>query len=134
MPSIGKNTPTNSSSEKVNSVGSSDESSGSEDRSYGSGDEKINMPTYDTAATEVTSSRNYTQPVHKSALKIIVGSFCALTAVGGGFLLIYGGNGLNNPNDTQKPMHQAMLGVGGAVLGFGLIFAGCYKNQHRTLI
>ena len=134
MPSIGKNTPTNNKSEIVSSAESDSETSSISDISDGSGDEGITIPSNSTAATAATYSRNYTQPFHTSALKIIVGSFCALTAVGGGFLLIYGGNGLNNPNDTQKPMHQAMLGVGGAVLGFGLMFAGCYANQHRTLI
>jgi hypothetical protein len=119
MPSIGKNISTNSSSEVISSAesDSDSESSSSIGNSNGSGDEGITIPP--GTASDVAVTGESTSPFFSCSLKTIVGTFCALTAIGGGILLIYGGNALNDPQDNHAGLHRAMLGTGVVMLSIG---------------
>jgi hypothetical protein len=132
MPRIGKNTPTNNSSEMISNADSDSESSSISESSDGSGDEGITILGNNKDVTNATALRGATLPANSSPLKILIGSFCALTAVGGGALLIYGGNELNDPKDSQRLMHQMMLLAGGIMLGVGSIAAGFSVHKPAT--
>jgi hypothetical protein len=78
---VSKNSETNSGSEIVSSVDSRNRSSSSVDSSDGSGEEGITISGSNAAATSATAPSGATLPAHLSPLKIIVGTFCALTAI-----------------------------------------------------
>lgn len=134
MPRIGKNIAADSSSEIIDHLDSHSNSASFSESSHGSGDEGITIPGSTTPVTSTPPSIEPTPSFLSLPLKAIIGTFCALTAVGGGVLLIYGGNALNNPEDSQGSMHRAMLGVGAAMLGVGSMLAkgSCVNNATTS--
>lgn len=117
MPRIGNNISTNSSSEIIGSAESDSESFSSIENGYGSGDEGITIPP--GPANDVAVTGESISPFFSCSLKTIVGTFCAINAIGGGILLIYGGNALNDPQDNHVGAHRAMLGAGAVMLSIG---------------
>ncbi len=102
--------------------------------SHGSGNEGITIPGSTTPVTTTPYLIEPTSGLLSSPLKAIIGTFCALTAVGGSVLVIYGGNALNNPEDSQALMHRTMLGIGSAMLGVGSMLAlgSCVNNATTS--
>ena len=123
MPRIGKNTAVDNSSEIIDHIDSHSSSASFSESSQGSGDEGITIPGTTTPVTTTPPSIEPTPGLLSSPLKTIIGTFCALTAVVGSVLVIYGGNALNNPEDSQGLMHHTMLGISAAMLGVGSMLA-----------
>ena len=132
MPSIGKNISTNSSSEIISSAESDSESSSSTEGSYGSGDEGITIPGSNAAATSVTTPIGATLPAHLSPLKIIVGTFCALTALSGGVMCMYASTHQDQNGSIKTDLERALLGVGLPMTLIGSILAigSCLYNPE----
>ena len=132
MPRIGKNISTNSSSEIISSAESDSESSSSTEGSYGSGDEGITIPGSNAAATSVTTPIGATLPAHLSPLKIIVGTFCALTALSGGVMCMYASTHQDQNGSIQTDLERALLGVGLPMTLIGSILAigSCLDNPE----
>ena len=132
MPRIGKNISTNSSSEIISSAESDSESSSSTEGSYGSGDEGITIPGNNAAATSVTTPIGATLPAHLSPLKIIVGTFCALTALSGGVMCMYASTHQDQNGSIKTDLERALLGVGLPMTLIGSIVAigSCLYNPE----
>jgi hypothetical protein len=132
MPHIGKNISTNSSSEIISSAESDSESSSSTEGSYGSGDEGITIPGSNAAATSVTTPIGATLPAHLSPLKIIVGTFCALTALSGGVMCMYASTHQDQNGSIKTDLERALLGVGLPMTLIGSILAigSCLYNPE----
>ena len=132
MPHIGKNISTNSSSEIISSAESDSESSSSTEGSYGSGDEGITIPGSNAAAPSVTTPIGATLPAHLSPLKIIVGTFCALTALSGGVMCMYASTHQDQNGSIQTDLERALLGVGLPMTLIGSILAigSCLYNPE----
>ena len=132
MPRIGKNISTNSSSEIISSAESDSESSSSTEGSYGSGDEGITIPGSNAAATSVTTPIGATLPAHLSPLKIIVGTFCALTALSGGVMCMYASTHQDQNGSIKTDLERAMLGVGLSMMFIGSVVAigSCLYNPE----
>jgi hypothetical protein len=132
MPHIGKNISTNSSSEIISSAESDSESSSSTEGSYGSGDEGITIPGSNAAATSVTTPIGATLPAHLSPLKIIVGTFCALTALSGGIMCMYASTHQDQNGSIKTDLERALLGVGLPMTLIGSILAigSCLYNPE----
>ena len=132
MPRIGKNISTNSSSEIISSAESDSESSSSTEGSYGSGDEGITIPGSNAAATSVTTPIGATLPAHLSPLKIIVGTFCALTALSGGVMCMYASTHQDQNGSIKTDLERALLGVGLPMTLIGSILAigSCLYNPE----
>ena len=132
MPRTSKTTSTNISSEIVSSVDSRYESSSSIDSSDGSGDEGITIPERNAAATSATTPSGATLPTHLSPLKIIVGTFCALTALSGGIMCMYASTHHNQNGSIQTDLERALLGVGLPMTLIGSILAigSCLDNPE----
>ena len=134
MPHIGKNISTNSSSEIISSAESDSESSSSTEGSYGSGDEGITIPGSNAAATSVTTPIGATLPAHLSPLKIIVGTFCALTALSGGIMCMYASTHQDQNGSIQTDLERALLGVGLPMMLIGSVAAigSCVHNSETA--
>ena len=132
MPRIGKNISTTSSSEIISSAESDSESSSTNEGSYGSGDEGITIPERNAAATSATTPSGATLPTHLSPLKIIVGTFCALTALSGGIMCMYASTHHNQNGSIQTDLERALLGVGLPMTLIGSIVAigSCLYNPE----
>jgi hypothetical protein len=117
MPRVSKKAFSNSTSEEV-SASDSDSSSDSITQ-YGSGDEGAAIPTGNANDISSTNAPTPTPYGFPGPLRAIVGTFCAVTAVAGGIMLIYGGIPRNYPVDDQADLHRAMVGSGAAILGIG---------------
>jgi hypothetical protein len=132
MPRIGKSIPSNNSSEIVSNIDSGSESSSSVDSSDGSGDEGITIPERNAAATSATTPSGATLPTHLSPLKIIVGTFCALTALSGGIMCMYASTHQDQNGSIQTDLERALLGVGLPMTLIGSIVAigSCLYNPE----
>ena len=132
MPRIAKNTTINNSSEIISSADSDSESSSISASSYGSGDEGITIPERNAAATSATTPSGATLPTHLSPLKIIVGTFCALTALSGGIMCMYASTHHNQNGSIQTDLERALLGVGLPMTLIGSILAigSCLDNPE----
>jgi len=130
MPRIGKSTPSNNNSEIVSSVDSGSESLSSD----GSGDEGITIRENNTNATSATTSSASTLPTHISPLKIIVGTFCALTAVSGGIMCMYASTHQDQNAAIKSDLDRALLGVGLPMMLFGSLVAigSCVYNSETA--
>ena len=130
MPRIGKSTPSNNNSEIVSSVDSGSESLSSD----GSGDEGITIRENNTNATSATTSSATTLPTHISPLKIIVGTFCALTAVSGGIMCMYASTHQDQNAAIKSDLDRALLGVGLPMMLFGSLVAigSCVYNSETA--
>ena len=129
---ISKNSETNSGSEIVSSVDSRNRSSSSVDSSDGSGEEGITISGSNAAATSATAPSGATLPAHLSPLKIIVGTFCALTALSGGIMCMYASTHHNQNGSIQTDLERALLGVGLPMTLIGSILAigSCLDNPE----
>jgi len=134
MPRIGKSTPSNNSSEIVSNIDSGSESSSSVDSSDGSGDEGITIPENNANETSATTSSASTLPAHLSPLKIIVGTFCALTAVSGGIMCMYASTHQDQTAAIKSDLDRALLGVGLPMMLFGSLVAigSCVYNSETA--
>ena len=132
MPRIAKNTTINNSSEIISSADSDSESSSISASSYGSGDEGITIPESNAAATSATAPSGATLPAHLSPLKIIVGTFCALTAIGGGIMCMYASTHQDQNGSIKTDLERAMLGVGLSMMFIGSVVAigSCLYNYE----
>lgn len=132
MPRIAKNATINNSSEIISSADSDSESSSISASSYGSGDEGITIPESNAAATSATNPSGATLPAHLSPLKIIVGTFCALTAIGGGIMCMYASTHQDQNGSIKTDLERAMLGVGLSMMFIGSVVAigSCLYNSE----
>ena len=132
MPRIAKNTTINNSSEIISSADSDSESSSISASSYGSGDEGITIPESNASATSATTPNIATLPAHLSPLKIIVGTFCALTAIGGGIMCMYASTHQDQNGSIKTDLERALLGVGLPMTLIGSILAigSCLYNPE----
>ena len=129
---IGKNISTNNNSEIVSSVDSRYESSSSVDSSDGSGDEGITIPGSNAAATSAATPSGGALPAHLSPLKIIVGTFCALTALSGGIMCMYASTHQDTTGSIKTDLERALLGVGLPMMFIGSVVAigGCLYDPE----
>jgi hypothetical protein len=129
---IGKNISTNNNSEIVSSVDSRYESSSSVDSSDGSGDEGITIPGSNAAATSAATPSGAALPAHLSPLKIIVGTFCALTALSGGIMCMYASTHQDTTGSIKTDLERALLGVGLPMMFIGSVVAigGCLYDPE----
>ncbi len=129
---VSKNSETNSGSEIVSSVDSRNRSSSSVDSSDGSGEEGITIPGSNAAATSVTTPIGATLPAHLSPLKIIVGTFCALTALSGGIMCMYASTHQDTTGSIKTDLERALLGVGLSMMFIGSVVAigSCLYNSE----
>jgi hypothetical protein len=133
MPRIGKSTPSNNSSEIVSSVDSRYESSSSVDSSDGSGDEGITIPGSNAVAASATTPSGAALPAHLSPLKIIVGTFCALTALSGGIMCMYASTHQDTTGSIKTDLERALLGVGLPMMFIGSVVAiGSFLYNPET--
>jgi hypothetical protein len=132
MPRTSKTTSTNISSEIVSSVDSRYESSSSIDSSDGSGDEGITIPGSNVAAASATTPSGAALPAHLSPLKIIVGTFCALTALSGGIMCMYASTHQDTTGSIKTDLERALLGVGLPMMFIGSVVAigSCLYNPE----
>ena len=132
MPRIHKTTTTDNSSEIISSAESDSEASSSADHSYGSGDEGITIPGSKAAATSATTPSGATLPADLSPLKIIVGTFCALTALSGGIMCMYASTHQDQNGSIKTDLERALLGVGLPMMLIGSIVAigSCLYNPE----
>ena len=130
MQRIGKSTPSNNNSEIVSSVDSGSESLSSD----GSGDEGITIPGRNAVAASATTPSRAALPAHLSPLKIIVGTFCALTAVSGGIMCMYASTHQDQNAAIKSDLDQALLGVGLPMMLFGSLVAigSCVYNSETA--
>ncbi len=81
----------------------------------------------DSAISEPDTSESESQPevvpICPTPVRRIVGVFSMLTGAAGVGLGVYGGIGLNNPDTPDLVKHQAMLGVGAAMMTVGFFSA-----------
>jgi hypothetical protein len=131
---IGKNISTNNSSEIVSSVNSRNESSSSVDSSDGSGDEGITIPGSNAATTSAATPIGAALPAHLSPLKIIVGTFCALTALSGGIMCMYASTHQDQNGSIKTDLERALLGVGLPMMLIGSVAAigSCVHNSETA--
>ena len=129
---VSKNSETNSGSEIVSSVDSRNRSSSSVDSSDGSGEEGITISGSNAAATSATAPSGATLPAHLSPLKIIVGTFCALTAISGGIMCMYASTHQDQNGSIKTDLERAMLGVGLSMMFIGSVVAigSCLYNSE----
>ena len=129
---VSKNSETNSGSEIVSSVDSRNRSSSSVDSSHGSGEEGITISGSNAAATSATAPSGATLPAHLSPLKIIVGTFCALTAISGGIMCMYASTHQDQNGSIKTDLERAMLGVGLSMMFIGSVVAigSCLYNSE----
>ena len=131
---IGKNISINNGSEIVSSVDSDSESSSISESSDGSGDEGITIPENNTNTTSATTSSASTLPGHLSPLKIIVGTFCALTAISGGIMCMYASTHQDQTAAIKSDLNRALLGVGLPMILIGSVAAigSCVYNSETA--
>ena len=129
---VGKNRATNSGSEIVSGAESESESSSSTESSDGSGDEGITIPRSNAAATNDKASKDSTLLAHLSPLKIIVGTFCALTALSGGIMCMYASTHQDTTGSIKTDLERALLGVGLPMMFIGSVVAigSCLYNPE----
>jgi hypothetical protein len=129
---VSKNSETNSGSEIVSSVDSRNRSSSSVDSSDGSGEEGITISGSNAAATSATAPSGATLPAHLSPLKIIVGTFCALTALSGGIMCMYASTHQDTTGSIKTDLERALLGVGLSMMFIGSVVAigSCLYNSE----
>jgi hypothetical protein len=122
MPRIGNNISTGNSSEIISNAESGSESSSSVDSSDGSGDEGIEIPGSNAVATSAAT------PI----LKIIVGTFCALTALSGGIMCMYASTHQDTTASIKTDLERALLGVGLPMMFIGSVVAigSCLYNPE----
>ena len=122
MQAIGKTKSTNNSSEIVSSAESNSESTSSTESSDGSGDEGIEIPGKKAVATSATT------PI----LKIIIGTFCALTALSGGIMCMYASTHQDQNGSIKADLERALLGVGLPMMFIGSVVAigSCLYNPE----
>ena len=132
MPRIYKSISTKSSSEIISSAESESESPSISESSDGSGDEGITIPGSNAAATSVTTPIGATLPAHLSPLKIIVGTFCALTALSGGVMCMYASTHQDQNGSIKTDLERALLGVGlpMTLIGSTLAIGSCFYNPE----
>ena len=132
MPRIGNNISTSHSSEIISGAESDSESSSISEISDGSGEEGIPIPGSNPAATSASTPSGATLPAHLSPLKIIVGTFCALTALSGGIMCIYASTHQNQNGSIKTDIERALLGVGLPMMFIGSVAAigSCFYNPE----
>ena len=130
MPRIGKITTPDNSSEIIGSAESDSEASSSTDINLGAGDEGITIPESNAAATSATTPSGAALPAHLSPLKIIVGTFCALTALSGGIMCMYASTHQGTTGSIKTDLERALLGVGLPMMFIGSVVAigNCLYN------
>lgn len=76
----------------------------------------------DSDISESESQRGVV-PICPTPVRMIVGVFSMLTGAVGVGMMVYGGIGLNNPDNPELDKHRAMLGVGAAMMIVGFFSA-----------
>lgn len=129
---IGKNISSNNSSEIVSNVDSRYKPSSMSESSDGSGDEGITIPEKNAAATSAATPSGATLPAHLSPLKIIVGTFCALTALSGGIMCMYASTHQDQNGSIKTDLERALLCVGLPMMFIGSVVAigSCLYNPE----